>query len=762
MSDFTGQKIANTYKQLLQVNTSNSDLTSTLISIETGAGNTTPLQLATDKVNINGTFQIGGVALTANVTALNNIADLSSLTGVVVGNSGTLSGRTIIGTSPITVGNGNGTAGNPTISLATTGVTSATYGPLGKFNIDTFGRVISVSVATTVSANAFVGGTVSASSLTVENDTSIGGDVVIAGTTNMKAVSATDVTLNNLTLNSDLNVGTVSATTVNTSILRAATASITDLTAGTLSFTNASVASFNATNLFAVSANATRLFQAGVTVGTETQIAAVSALTKTNLDAVTSINTVITSINNATTSINSAITSVNSLAVAVSALTKTNLDAVTSINTVVANVSALTKTNLDAITSINTVTTSINGATTSINGVMTSVNNLAVAVSALTKTNLDAITSINTVTTSINSATTSINSVMTSVNSLAVAVSALTKTNLDAITSINTVVGNLSSTMATSINNRTTAIATNTAAITSINTVVTSVNSLAVAVSALTKTNLDSVTSINTVITNLSATMATSINNRTDSITSVNSYITALSATFAASIANSGGGSTTINNNANNRFITGSDTADTLEGESTLTYDGSGTIAKPSGDLTLDVEGELILDANGAVIEIKDDGTSYGRFSKNSNNFEIKSMISDGDMNFLGNDGGSEITALTLDMSEAGAATFNNDVTAFSDKRLKTDIQPILNALEKVMRMQGVYYKRNDVENAKTQVGVLAQDMENIIPEIVLTADDKMQTKSVDYGKLTSVLIEAVKQLSNEVTHLKQQIINGG
>ena len=82
--------------------------------------------------------------------------------------------------------------------------------------------------------------------------------------------------------------------------------------------------------------------------------------------------------------------------------------------------------------------------------------------------------------------------------------------------------------------------------------------------------------------------------------------------------------------------------------------------------------------------------------------------------------------------------------------------------LEKVMRMQGVYYKRNDVENAKTQVGVLAQDMENILPEVVITADDKMQTKSVDYGKLTSVLIEAVKQLSNEVTHLKQQIINGG
>ena len=144
-----------------------------------------------------------------------------------------------------------------------------------------------------------------------------------------------------------------------------------------------------------------------------------------------------------------------------------------------------------------------------------------------------------------------------------------------------------------------------------------------------------------------------------------------------------------------------------------------------------------------------------------SDNLTIKSLVSDKDMIFQGNDGGSGITALTLDMSGAGAATFNNDVTAFSDKRLKTDIQPIADALSKVMQMQGVYYKRNDVQNPKEQVGVLAQDMEVVLPQVVLTADDEMETKSVDYGKLSAILIEAVKQLSNELTHLKQQINNG-
>ena len=71
------------------------------------------------------------------------------------------------------------------------------------------------------------------------------------------------------------------------------------------------------------------------------------------------------------------------------------------------------------------------------------------------------------------------------------------------------------------------------------------------------------------------------------------------------------------------------------------------------------------------------------------------------------------------------------------------------------MQMQGVYYKRNDVENAKEQVGVLAQDMEQILPEVVLTADDDIQTKSVDYGKICSVLIEAIKELKNEIEELK-------
>ena len=185
-----------------------------------------------------------------------------------------------------------------------------------------------------------------------------------------------------------------------------------------------------------------------------------------------------------------------------------------------------------------------------------------------------------------------------------------------------------------------------------------------------------------------------------------------------------------------------------------ITIDGT-EIDLSSGDLTLDVAGDIILDAAGNDLIFQSAGTAIGHITNSSSDLVIESKVSDKDMLFKGNDGGSGITALTLDMSGAGAATFNNDVTAFSDKRLKTDIKNIDNALSKVMKMQGVYYKRNDIENAKEQVGVLAQDMEEVLPQVVLTADDEIKTKSVDYGKICSVLIESIKELKAEIDQLK-------
>jgi len=92
-----------------------------------------------------------------------------------------------------------------------------------------------------------------------------------------------------------------------------------------------------------------------------------------------------------------------------------------------------------------------------------------------------------------------------------------------------------------------------------------------------------------------------------------------------------------------------------------ITIDGA-EIDLSAGDLLLDVAGDIILDADGAQIRFKDAGTEIGVISNSSNDLQIVSSVSDADMIFRGNDGGTPFNALTLDMSEAGAATFNNKV----------------------------------------------------------------------------------------------------
>ena len=95
-----------------------------------------------------------------------------------------------------------------------------------------------------------------------------------------------------------------------------------------------------------------------------------------------------------------------------------------------------------------------------------------------------------------------------------------------------------------------------------------------------------------------------------------------------------------------------------------LRITSDGNLGKTVGDLTIDVAGDIILDADGGDFNFKDGGTTLlGISNAGSNNVQISTSISDGDLLIKGNDGGSIITALTLDMSAAGAATFNAGAT---------------------------------------------------------------------------------------------------
>jgi hypothetical protein len=101
--------------------------------------------------------------------------------------------------------------------------------------------------------------------------------------------------------------------------------------------------------------------------------------------------------------------------------------------------------------------------------------------------------------------------------------------------------------------------------------------------------------------------------------------------------------------------------------------------------------------------------------------------------------------------------TAKGDVVAFSssDERLKHNIEVIPRALDKVSHLRGVTFDWND-DRAAPRVGVIAQDVEAVLPEVVQTRADG--TKAVAYDKLVPLLIEALKDLKSANDELYERV----
>jgi len=92
-----------------------------------------------------------------------------------------------------------------------------------------------------------------------------------------------------------------------------------------------------------------------------------------------------------------------------------------------------------------------------------------------------------------------------------------------------------------------------------------------------------------------------------------------------------------------------------------------------------------------------------------------------------------------------GNVTASSNITAYSDLRLKENVQVIPNALEKVQKIRGVTYTRNDTEDKNTRyAGVIAQEVKEVLPEVVMGSEETQY--SVAYGNMVGLLIEAIKE----------------
>ena len=163
-----------------------------------------------------------------------------------------------------------------------------------------------------------------------------------------------------------------------------------------------------------------------------------------------------------------------------------------------------------------------------------------------------------------------------------------------------------------------------------------------------------------------------------------------------------------------------------------------------SGNITLD--GSIVFSNN-------------SKLRQDSAGLIMETLDSDEDLLFIGNDGGSTITAARLDMSDAGHLICNGNVTAFgntSDIRLKENIEIISNPLDKVKQLKGITF--NYKKDGKRSTGLIAQDLQKVLPDAVYESsdidNDEEKHLAIRYGNTVGLLVEAIKELTAKIEKL--------
>lgn len=157
----------------------------------------------------------------------------------------------------------------------------------------------------------------------------------------------------------------------------------------------------------------------------------------------------------------------------------------------------------------------------------------------------------------------------------------------------------------------------------------------------------------------------------------------------------------------------------------------------------------------GTGYSIPDDGsnfgTLYGLAYKHTNNATGGTMAGGHQMVWCS--AGTGKSAMGDNIWTSG------NVTAYSDRRVKTNIQKIDNALDKVGKLNGYTFDRTDVDLPR-QTGVIAQEVLEVLPEAITGDEEGMY--SVAYGNMVGLLIEAIKEQQQQIEELKAEVVRLG
>tara|TARA_B000000532_G_scaffold45817_1_gene34641 strand:+ start:1 stop:1128 length:1128 start_codon:yes stop_codon:yes gene_type:complete len=178
-------------------------------------------------------------------------------------------------------------------------------------------------------------------------------------------------------------------------------------------------------------------------------------------------------------------------------------------------------------------------------------------------------------------------------------------------------------------------------------------------------------------------------------------------------------------------------------------------VIDPSGSTDLYFNGSHTTEMNGSSFRIKaakalelDAGTwtgeTNGKIQRHSNHLYFQTVDA-GSFIFRNTSGSDKVEIVASN----GNIIAQGNVTAYSSKKLKSNIETIDNALDKVSQMRGVTFTKDNEKGS----GVIAEELEQVAPELVVDGE----YKSVAYGNIVGYLIEAIKDLKTEIETLKKK-----
>ena len=202
--------------------------------------------------------------------------------------------------------------------------------------------------------------------------------------------------------------------------------------------------------------------------------------------------------------------------------------------------------------------------------------------------------------------------------------------------------------------------------------------------------------------------------------------------------------------------VNGSSIMNTSDIRATIFYDqnDTGYYLDPNGSSNLNsvrMVGNPVINNSSPTIYLQDTDHNVSMIHCNSNIFYVL-RGSTNSLSWATTNGywPLEINLTNNDALFGRNLTAVGEVTAYSDIRLKKDVETISDALTKVMSLRGVTYYRKDMDDDKRHIGVIAQEIQEVLPEVVSESkdnnDETVSTLSVSYGNITAVLIEAIKE----------------